>query len=301
VLQAAATPLIRPADLARLHHLEVAARIVVEGLNTGAHRSPHQGHSVDFADHRPYVPGDDLRHLDWKVLGRSDRLVLKRYEAETDLACTVAIDGSASMAYRGERAGVSKFTYASILAASVTYLTLEQQDRAGLLLFTDQAVSEHRPMSQGQLIRICRTLEGHQPAGGTDTGKGLEHLLSPTMHRGLVVVISDFLTDPETIARTMDRLGHRGHDLALVWVLDPDETDLGVATVSRFEGLEGDGQFTAEPRALREAYRAEVAAHRLALQKLCRSHKFAFVECTSDEPVHIPLNRLLVGLHAERR
>src|SRR5208283_1180116 len=100
VAMSMASPLIQPADLARLHSLEVAARIVVEGLQTGSHRSPHKGHSVDFADHRQYVPGDDLRHLDWKVLGRSDRLVLKRYEAETDLGCILVVDGSASMGYR---------------------------------------------------------------------------------------------------------------------------------------------------------------------------------------------------------
>src|SRR3954471_5528230 len=132
MLHATASPLIRPADLARLHSLEVAARIVVEGLQTGAHRSPFKGHSVDFADHRQYVPGDDLRHLDWKVLGRSDRLVLKRYEAETDLACELAVDGSASMGYQGERSAMSKYRYASILAATMAHLVLSQQDRVGL-------------------------------------------------------------------------------------------------------------------------------------------------------------------------
>src|SRR3954467_8221621 len=130
--------LVQPETLAKLHRLEVAARMVVEGLQTGAHRSPHKGHSVDFVDHRPYVPGDDLRHLDWKVLGRSDRLVLKRYEAETDLACELAVDGSASMGYQGERAGLTKYRYASILAASLAYLVLGQQDRFGLILFDEK-------------------------------------------------------------------------------------------------------------------------------------------------------------------
>ena len=135
-MPSAAARLVSPESLAKLHHLEVAARIVVEGLQTGAHRSPHKGHSVDFADHRPYVPGDDLRHLDWKVLGRSDRLVLKRYEAETDLACELAVDGSASMSYQGERASMSKYRYSSILAATMAHLVLGQQDRVGLMLFS---------------------------------------------------------------------------------------------------------------------------------------------------------------------
>lgn len=301
MLHTTASTLIQPAELARLHSLEVAARIVVEGLQTGAHRSPHKGHSVDFADHRPYVPGDDLRHLDWKVLGRSDRLVLKRYEAETDLGCTLCVDGSASMGYRGERSALSKFAYASTLAASMAYLVLQQQDRAGLVLFNEQALIEQKPARTGQLERICRALEGHQPAAGTDAAKGLEHLVAPAYHKGLVLLFSDFLADPALIEDTLDRLCHRGHDAALVWVLDPDETDLGVSTVSRFEGLEADGTLTAEPRSLRAAYLAEVARHRLAMQKLCRSRKLGFVECTTAESPSLPLNRLLVSLHAERR
>jgi uncharacterized protein (DUF58 family) len=301
VLHATSSPLIKPSDLARLHSLEVAARIVVEGLQTGAHRSPFKGHSVDFADHRQYVPGDDLRHLDWKVLGRADRLVLKRYEAEMDLGCTLAVDGSGSMGYQGERAGLSKFRYASMLAASLTYLTLGQQDRAGLILFHEKAAVEYKPQHQGQLERICRALEHHQPTGLTDAAKGLEHLLAPQSHRGLVILISDFLADPQAIGAAVDRLRHRGHDLALVWVLDPDETDLGVATVSRFEGLESDGELTAEPRALRAAYAEEVAKHRLELSKTARSRRCAFVECNTAEAIHLPLNRLLVALHADKR
>jgi uncharacterized protein (DUF58 family) len=301
VLNATASPLISPADLARLHSLEVVARIIVEGLRTGTHRSPHKGHSVDFADHRPYVAGDDIRHLDWKVLGRSDRLVLKRYEAETDLGCTVVVDGSASMGYQGERAGITKYRYAAMLAAAVSYLVLEERDRAGLVLFHEQTAIEHRPATQGQLVRICRALEQHVPAQGTDLDKGFAHLLSPVTQRGLVVLFSDCLCDPQELERTIDRLVHRGHDLAVTWILDPDELDLGVGTVSRFQGLESDGELTAEPRALRLAYLEQVQQHRILLQTMCRKRKLAFVEASTAEALHLPLNRLLVSLHAERR
>jgi uncharacterized protein (DUF58 family) len=301
MVHAASSPLILPEALARLHSLQVAARIVVDGLQTGSHRSPHKGHSVDFADHRPYVPGDDIRHLDWKVLGRADRLVLKRYEAETDLACTLVVDGSASMAYQGERAAMTKYRYAAILAASLSYLTLGQQDRAGLVLFHERSAVELKPQVQNQLERICRALEGYTPTGATDAQKGLEHLVAPSSRKGLVVMVSDFLTDLEAVQAACDRLRHRGHDLARLWVLDPDELDLGVATVSRFEGMESDGELTAEPRALRSAYAEEVARHRLGLQKICRSQRSAFVECQTHEPLQLPLNRLLLALHAERR
>jgi uncharacterized protein (DUF58 family) len=294
-------PLIDPSELARLHSLAVAARLVVEGIQSGAHRSPHRGQSVDFADHRSYVAGDDLRHLDWKVLGRSDRLMIKRYEAETDLGCTLAVDGSASMAYQGARAACSKYRYAAVLAASLAYLVLQQQDRAGLILFGDTLVADHRPARQGQLERICRALEQHVPVGGTEPGKGLDHLAAPAVHRGLIVLLSDFLTEPATIAATIDRLRHRGHDCALVWVLDRDETDLAIGDSTRFAGLESDGDLVAEPRSLRQAYREQVEAHRHALQTLAHSRRLAFTACTTDEAPSLALNRLLMALHENRR
>jgi len=292
--------LVPPSELARVQRLEVVARIIVEGLMSGAHRSPLKGASVDFADHRPYVPGDDLRHLDWKVLGRSDRLVLKRYEAETDLGCTLAVDGSGSMGYAGSRAGISKYRYAAMFAAAMAHLTLQQQDRAGLLLWHEKAANELAARFQGQLERICRALESHQPTGITDAAKGLEHLTAPAAHRGLVVLISDLMAEPEALTSACDRLRSRGHDLAVVWVLDPDELDLGVPGVSRFQGLENDGELLAEPRALAEAYRGQVETHRRAIATMCRSRAAAFIECSTDEPLHLPLNRLLVELDRRR-
>ena len=288
--------LISAEDLGRLHSLQVAARRIVEGLRSGAHRSPHKGHSVDFADHRAYVPGDDLRHLDWKVLGRRDRLVIKRYEAEIDLGCTLVVDGSGSMGYQGSRSSVTKYRYASILAASVAYLILKQQDRIGLQLFNEQALHELPPASQGQLERVCHMLEEHTPQLATDLDKGIGALPAPDHRRGLVVLISDAMMAVQDLQSAIDRLAHRGHDVALIWVLDPDETDLGGLAVSRFQGLEHDGEVVAEPRALRRAYQDQVAQHRLALEKLCLSRRVVFVPITTATSVHIPLNQLLMGL-----
>lgn len=290
------TDLVSVETLAQLHELDVAARAVVDGLHAGAHRSPYKGHSVDFADHRPYVPGDDLRHLDWKVLGRSDRLVLKRYEAETDLGCTMVVDGSGSMAYQGERAAMTKYRYASILAASVTYLVLQQQDRVGLQLFHDHAVIERKPSRHDQLTRICHDLQNHTPELTTNHTKAVEHISGPDYRRGLVIAVSDCMVDPSAITDMLDRLCQRGHDTALVWLMDPDELDLEVSTVSRFQDLEGDLEVVAEPRALRAAYAEQVAAHRLALQKACRGRGVILIEAsTAEAPQHV-LNRLLVNL-----
>jgi uncharacterized protein (DUF58 family) len=205
------------------------------------------------------------------------------------------------MGYLGERSGLTKSRYASMLAAAIAYLVLQQQDRAGLLLFSERAVRESKPARADQLSRICAALDAHQPASGTDAEKGLEHLVAPGAGKGLVVLASDAMVGIESLTSAIDRLRHRGHDLALLWILDPDETDLAVATVSRFDGLEGEGALTCEPRALRQAYMEQVDRHRLDLQRLCRSRSLAFVECRTDEPLSLPLNRLLVALHADRR
>jgi uncharacterized protein (DUF58 family) len=288
--------LVNAETLARLHALDVCARAVVDGMNSGAHKSPFKGHSVDFADHRPYVPGDDLRHLDWKVLGRRDRLVLKRYEAETDLGCSLIVDGSGSMAYQGERAALSKYRYASILAASLAYLVIHQQDRVGLQIFSEDALLERKPSRQDQLLRICNDLDQHEPALGTDAVKGVHRVAGPDYRRGLVVLISDCLGEIDELTSAIERLRHRGHDCAVLWVLDPDELDLGVGTVSRFQGLEGEGEIVAEPLALRRAYADEVQRHRHALEKLCRSRGAVLISASTAEAPQHPLNRLLVGL-----
>jgi uncharacterized protein (DUF58 family) len=288
--------LLKPEILGQLHSLDVAARVVVDGVHAGVHRSPYRGHSTDFADHRPYVAGDDIRHLDWKVLARRDRLVLKRYEAETDLGCILAVDGSGSMAYRGERAALTKYRYASVLAASLAYLVLLQGDRVGLQLFHETAVRELKPSRQDQLDRICHALESHAPQAGTDAGKGLARLAMPDCRRGLVVLITDGLAAVEEYAQVVRSLRHRGHDLAILWVLDPDETDLAVATVSRFSGLEGEADIVAEPKALRQAYQDVVADHRLRLQRACCARNVILIETDTARPPHVALNNLLAAL-----
>ncbi len=288
------------ASLARLHRLDVIARAVVEGMQSGMHRSPHKGHSVDFADHRPYVPGDDLRHLDWKVLGRSDRLVLKRYEAETDMACHIVVDGSASMSYEGTRSEVTKFTYASILAATLAHLVLGQQDRVALQLFSEGPVHQLPPSQRDQFNRLCKVLQEHECLEGTDAFKGVEHIASPETRRGLVVLFSDCLGDLEDWKHAFDRLAVRGHDVVVMWCLDIDEADLGIDAVTRFLGLEDEGEIVCEPRAVREAYKQEVEKHRIELQEMCSARRIALIEARSNEAPYQALNQLLVSLQEGR-
>ncbi len=287
------SPLVTVEALAHLPHLHVAARAVVEGLHVGIHRSPYKGQSVDFADHRPYVAGDDIRHLDWKVLGRSDRMVLRRYEAETDLACLLVVDASSSMSYQGQRSAVSKYRYAAILAATLAHVVVEQQDRAGLHVFAEDVLTSVPAGRLHAFERICQELESCSPAAGTDPGTGLRQLADVSTSRGLVVCIGDFLDNPEEWAHVFDRLRHRGHTVACIWVLDPDEIDLGIDVLSRFEGLELGGEVLADPRALREAYQAEVEKHKRALSLVCRSRGISLVDCLSSDQPGIVLQRLL--------
>ena len=286
-------------SLARLHRLDVIARAIVEGMQSGMHRSPLKGHSVDFADHRPYVPGDDLRHLDWKVLGRSDRLVLKRYEAETDMALHLVVDGSASMSYQGDRSAVTKFRYASMLAVTLAHLTLLQQDRVALQVFSEHSDVYLSPSRGDQFERICNALEQHEPLMGTDASKGVEHIAAPESSRGLAVLFSDCLGEMDNWQEAFDRLALRGHDVVVVWCLDPDESDLRIDMVTRFLGLEDEGELVCEPRALRDAYKQEVEQHYLALQQLCRARRISLLRADTSESPHRLLNQLLVALQQD--
>ncbi|NRA36660.1 MAG: DUF58 domain-containing protein [Planctomycetes bacterium] len=286
------------ASLGDLHHLDVIARAVVDGMQAGMHRSPHKGHSVDFADHRPYVPGDDLRHLDWKVLGKSDRLVLKRYEAETDMALHLIVDGSGSMSYEGARSSVTKFRYASIVAATLAHLTLNQQDRVGLQIFSDEAQERMKPSQQVHFDHLCSMLDGHECLDGTDARKGVRHIAAPTSRRGLVALFSDCMGDLDTWKKAFDRLALRGHDIIVVWILDIDEKDLAIDAVTRFLGLEDEGELVCEPRAVREAYLEQVEQHKIALLQMCRARKISLIEAvSSDAPAQV-LNKILVELQS---
>ena len=286
-------------SLARLHRLDVVARAIVEGMQSGLHRSPLKGHSVDFADHRPYVAGDDLRHLDWKVLGRSDRLVLKRYEAETDMACHLVVDGSASMSYQGARSDCNKFYYASMLAATISHLVLAQQDRVAMQIFSEGPVNYLPPSRGDQFDRICKALTEHECLDGTDASK-CEHIAAPESHRGLVVLFSDCMGTMEDWQDAFDRLAIRGRDVVVVWCLDPDERDLSIDTVTRFLGLENEGEIVCEPRSVRAAYMEEVQKHRMGLQELCRARRISLLEADTHKAPYELLNQLLVTLQEER-
>jgi uncharacterized protein (DUF58 family) len=236
------------------------------------HRSPYLGSSVEFAQHRGYVPGDDLKHLDWKVWGKNERFYIKQYQAETNLVCWVLCDVSASMAYTGPQAHnqLSKLAYAQLCSAAVSWLVLSQSDAVGLCTFTD-GVQAFLPRSSRKqhLARICDELEQARPEPRTGLGKALGASAERIRQRGIVVLVSDLFVDPEELSKGMARLKHDGHDVIVVQVLDDDELRFPFEGMVQFHGLELDAKLLVNPRQLRQAYLDEMKHHLQRVEATC--------------------------------
>jgi uncharacterized protein (DUF58 family) len=242
-----------PAVIARLGTLELKARTIVEGLLSGLHRSPFKGFSVEFAEYRQYIHGDDISTIDWKVYARSDRYYVKKFEEETNLDCHLLLDVSGSMAY-GSR-GLTKLEYGSYLAASIAYLVNRQRDAVGLMTF-DERVVNMLPASArpGHLRALLVTLERLRLGTKTDVSKPLHQLADSLSKRGMVVLISDLLDDPEAVVRGVRHFQYRGTDVIVFQVLDPDEIDFPFERASRFEDLETGEEVMAVPGLVRQQY-----------------------------------------------
>jgi len=248
-----------PAVVARLGTLELRARTIVEGFLTGLHRSPFKGFSVEFAEYRQYIPGDDLSTIDWKVYARSDRHYVKKFEEETNLDCHIMLDVSGSMGY-GSR-GLTKFEYAQCLAASLAYLMNRQRDGVGLTAFDEGIVgmlpSSARP---GHLRAMLVTLERLRLGQKTNVTKPMHQLASALTKRGMVVLISDLLDEPERVIRGLKHFQYRGTDVVVFHVLDPDELEFPFERATRFEDMESDAEVTLIPATVRSHYLQQMQA-----------------------------------------
>jgi uncharacterized protein (DUF58 family) len=246
-----------PAVVARLGTLELKARTIVEGFLSGLHRSPFKGFSVEFAEYRQYMPGDDLATIDWKVYARSDRYYVKKFEEETNLDCHIMLDVSGSMAY-GSRA-MTKFEYGACLAASLAYLMNRQRDAVGLMAFDENIVSLLPAGSRpGHLRAVLVTLDRLRLGRETHMSKPLNQLCDALTKRGMVVLISDLLDDPEVVVRGLKHFQFRGADVIVFQVLDPDEIDFPFDRATRFEDLETDEEIMAVPGVVRAHYLKEI-------------------------------------------
>ena len=252
-------PLLEPAAVARLADLKLRARTIVEGALSGLHRSPHHGASVEFAEHKEYSPGDEIRHIDWKAYGKFDKYYVKRYEEETELRAYLVVDCSGSMGYAGGDGKISKLTYAKWLAAGISWLLLQQQDHAGLLAFSDKVQAYVPPRGRaGHLVSLLESLEGLRADGPTDLERAIDYVSDVARRRAMVILFSDLLETGVEAVRMLRGLRARHHDVVLFHILDSDELTLPFEGPTRFEGMEQDAQLLVDPRAVRAEYLAAV-------------------------------------------
>jgi uncharacterized protein (DUF58 family) len=278
-----------PAVIARLGTMELKARTVVEGFLSGLHRSPYKGFSVEFAEYRQYMPGDDLSTLDWKVYARSDRHYVRKYEEETNLECHILLDLSASMAYRGA-APMSKLEYGSVLAASLAFLMNRQRDATGLIAFEDRIVSRLPARARsGHLHTLLLTLERLEPGQRSDVGRPLHQLAEALTKRSMVVLISDMLDDPEPVVKGLRHLRFRGSDVVVFQVLDPNELTFPFREPSRFKDVETGDEVTAEPASIRAQYLRKLAGLTLRYDRELRSAGIDYVQLDSSQPLDFAL------------
>lgn len=275
--------LLTAATVARLGAMDVRARTVVEGFVAGLHKSPYKGFSVEFAEHRQYMPGDPLRHLDWKVLGKSDRKYIKQYEEETNLRAMLLVDSSASMGY-GSR-GVTKLDYARQLAAALAYLMLRQNDAVGMFAFAAGRGEQIPPRStMGHMRPLLLLLERLTPGGGTDFASSLHSLAERLTRRGLVVLLSDLLDDPERIAQAIHHFRHRKHEVIVFHVLDPQEVWFHFEREAVYVDVETGERVTTRPQELRQDYRTRVAEWKDRIRQFCIEKRAEYVPLTTDQP-----------------
>jgi uncharacterized protein (DUF58 family) len=277
-----------PVVVSKLSTMELRARLVVEGFVTGLHRSPHKGFSVEFAEHRQYMPGDPIKHIDWKVFGKTDRFYIKEYEEETNLRGHVLLDASASMAYSS--GGVSKLEYGRYLAAALVYLMLKQQDSVGLLVF-DEGVREFIPprSSATQLHLLLSELDRAGPSSSTDIGLVLHDLARRIRRRGLVILISDLLDDPADVVPGLKHFRHLRHEVIVFHVLDPREVDFGFNMDATFRDMETGETMTTEPFSIRGDYVGAVREWREALRHDCAESRIDYVPVLTSTPYDLAL------------
>lgn len=280
-----------PRVLARISNLELLSRTVVDGFINGLHRSPYLGLSLDFAEHRAYMPGDDIRRVDWRLYARTDRYFVKEFEADTNANFVVLLDGSRSMSYAGS--GIPKFDYARYLAACLAYFVAEQRDRVGLAVF-DEGITEWVPPSAKHRNILLHTLERLEPGTGQGTlGPPLMRIADRLRRRGLTVLISDLYEDPEAILEATKPLRGRGHDLIVFHLLDPTELEFPFDQAANFEELETGERVPVVPQALRERYRALIREHTETLSRRFTENRVEYALFNTGEPLDHALFKFL--------
>lgn len=285
-----------PRTLAKLQGLELRARSIVEGYVSGVHRSPYHGFSIEFAEHREYAQGDDLRYVDWKVFGKTDKFYLKQYEEETNLVSHMLIDTSESMRYRSADAPLSKLEYAQCVAASLSYLILQQQDSVGLVTFDSEVRALiNASANPSHLKQLLYVMENSRPQRKTRTGPIFHDLAERLKRRGLVLILSDLFDDVPSMMAGLKHFRHRRHEVVVFHVLDPAELDFPFRQTTLFRGMEELPDVLTDPRALRGAYLDEFGKFLQSVRKGCRAERIDYVLLRTDQSLEIALSSYLAS------
>lgn len=289
-----------PRTLQRIGSLEVVAQQVVEGLRVGMHRSPLRGFSTEFDQHRQYVPGDSLRHIDWRVFGRTERYYVKLYEAETNFDANLLLDASASMRFKS--GALSKLHYAKYLAASLAYLIASQRDAVGLAVFDDRLREYLEPRSSPAVVReLSDLLDRAQGEARTDVAAILHEFAQRIPRKGVVIVFSDLLDCERGLGRGLEHLRFRGHDVAVFHTLDPAELHFQFSGTRRFRAMEGAESLETEPRRIRQAYLRELKRFVNAVRGACEKAGVDYKLVDTSRPVDVVLSEFLAARRAGRR
>jgi uncharacterized protein (DUF58 family) len=290
---------LHPEAIKRISRLELRARHIVEGFLSGMHRSPYFGQSVEFLQHREYVPGDDLRHVDWKVWARQDRVYVKQYEEDTNLRCTMLVDVSNSMAYGG--GPLNKYEYACTIAASLSYLVLKQNDAIGCVTF-DESIRTQVPIrsKRNHLQSVIESLDVNRPRDKTDMYGVFRAVAETTPRRGMMILVSDLLADEQGTMRGLKLLRQRGHDVLVLHVMDDDELEFPFSGPTRFEGLESLDHLNCNPRALREGYLEALNGFLENTRRACARNTIDYTLVRTSDPLDAALATFLsnrLGMH----
>lgn len=283
-----------PATLQKVHPLELLARQVVEGMRVGMHKSPLRGFSTEFAQHRQYVQGDPLRHVDWRVYGRSQRYYIKLYEAETNFTANLLLDGSKSMMYSS--GGLSKLEYAKHMAAAMAYLIVGQRDSVGLGVFDSQLRTYIPPKSTMGVIRnIADELEKVNPEPRTNVAGIVNEFARRIPRRGFVILFSDLLDNVEEFLKGLDHLRFKGHNVIVFHVMDPYELNFPFDGTWKFKGLEEEGEIVTQPKRIRAAYLEELGKYLARIKSSCERKNVDYVLVDTARPVAEVLSAYLIG------
>lgn len=291
-----------PKMLAKIEALELRARLAVEGYFSGMHRSPYRGFSVEFAEHRQYTPGDDLRHMDWKVYARTDKRYIKQYVAETNLLCMLVVDASESMSYRSSHGEVTKLEYATAAAAALAYLALHQHDSVGLAVFDEQIIRFIKPTNHfAQWKTLVDELEKSTGRSKTSIRGVLDDLAERLARRTLIVLISDLLDDADEIVTGLKHLRYKRNDVIVLQVLDPAELSFHFHGPTRFEGLEETGRLSVDPASVRSRYLEEVDRFQTSLRRHCRQMHIDYEVFNTADSLDLVLSTYLANRCARIR